>query len=239
MCCLSSAYFHTCWCTTPSVMFCKGFQRNRPTSMESKSRNIVTLLCKVRAHFTHASHLLHQMSPYPNKPFISPIPEPKQPCLAHKRYFFYFNNWISERGSTLRNLETYLQLRFWCMSLCRLADRCHWFRQTWSLHLPGGRWDTGHPIKFHIHNTSERDKVNCHLCPQIPSDYILLPCVNSFMIIAAAYTLAYKKSVSADMQPAQWGSQVTTQLWMCVACRVTSRYTAQDAHSLPDSLWKA
>ena len=107
--------------------------------------------------------------------------------------FLYSNNSISEWRSTLRNLESYLQLRFWCMSPCRLADRSHRFRHTCSLHLPGGRWATGHPTKFHIDNTSDRDKVNCHMCPQIPGDYILFASVNNFRIIAAALTLTYKK----------------------------------------------
>ena len=62
--------------------FCMGFQPNRSTSMESKSRNVVTPLCKVRADLPHNSHLLHRMPP------TSPIPEPKKPCLAHRRYLF-------------------------------------------------------------------------------------------------------------------------------------------------------
>jgi len=99
------------------------------------------------------------------------------------------------------------------MSPCRLADRCHRFRQTCSLHLQGGRRATGHPAKCHIHDTSYRDKVKCHMCAQIPGDYILSTGVNTFRIIAAAYPLMQKKIVSADMQPAQWGSQVTPQLW--------------------------
>jgi hypothetical protein len=107
--------------------------------------------------------------------------------------FFYSNNSISGWRSTLRSLESYLQLRFWCMLPCLLADRCHRFRQTCSIHLPGGRWATGHPTKFHIHNTSDRDKFNCHMCPQNPGDYILFACVNTFSIIAASFPLTYKK----------------------------------------------
>ena len=38
---------------SPCVMFCMGFQWNRSTSMERKSRNIVSPICKLRAHYTH------------------------------------------------------------------------------------------------------------------------------------------------------------------------------------------
>ena len=125
-------------------------------------------------------------------------------CTQALYIFFYFNNNIRKTQHTfLRNLESYLQLRFWCMSPCRLADRCHRFRQTCSLHLQGGRRATGHPAKCHIHDTSYRDKVKCHMCAQIPGDYILSTGVNTFRIIAAAYPLMQKKIVSADMQPAQ------------------------------------
>jgi hypothetical protein len=78
------------------------------------------------------------------------------------------------------------------MSPCRLADRCHRFRQTCSLYLPGGRWAAGHPNKCHIHDTFDHEKVKCHMCPQIRSEYILFAGVNIFRIIATAYTLTYK-----------------------------------------------
>lgn len=79
------------------------------------------------------------------------------------------------------------------MSPCRLADRCHRFRQACSLHLQGGHQATGHPTKCHIHDTSDRDKVKCHMCAQIPGDYILFAGVNTFRITAAAYPLTLKK----------------------------------------------
>jgi len=65
----------------------------------------------------------------------------------------------------------------------------------------GGRRATGHPTECHIHDTSDRDKVKCHMCAQIPGD-ILVAGVKTFGIIAAAHPLMYK-SVSADMQPVQ------------------------------------
>ena len=86
------------------------------------------------------------------------------------------------------------------MSPCRLADRCHRFRETCSLHLQGGRRVTGHPTKCHIQDTSDHDKVKCRMCAEIPGDYILFVGINTFRATAAAY---HKKSVSADTQPAQ------------------------------------